>query len=145
MTGEPRRSASGADPTSGRRWLIDGNNVMGSRPDGWWRDRPAAKRRLARQVARWAAPVPRSVVLFFDGHPDAAVVAATEDRIEVRFGGRGRPDAADDRIVAAAVPGDRVVTADRGLIDRLPAGVEVVGPTRLLDSLGTPATGEPSE
>ena len=32
------------------RWLIDGMNVIGSRPDGWWRDRPAAKRRLLEEL-----------------------------------------------------------------------------------------------
>jgi hypothetical protein len=26
--------------------LVDGNNVMGSRPDGWWRDRRAGMQRL---------------------------------------------------------------------------------------------------
>jgi predicted RNA-binding protein with PIN domain len=34
------------------RWLIDGMNVIGSRPDGWWRDRPAAKRRLLEELEK---------------------------------------------------------------------------------------------
>ena len=38
------------------RWIVDGNNVMGSRPDGWWRDRENAARALAEQVAAFAAP-----------------------------------------------------------------------------------------
>jgi predicted RNA-binding protein with PIN domain len=32
------------------RWLVDGMNVIGSRPDGWWRDRDAAKRRLLAEL-----------------------------------------------------------------------------------------------
>ena len=32
------------------RWLVDGMNVIGSRPDGWWRDREAAKRRLLEEL-----------------------------------------------------------------------------------------------
>ena len=32
------------------RWLVDGMNVIGSRPDGWWRDRAAAKRRLLEEL-----------------------------------------------------------------------------------------------
>ena len=32
------------------RWLIDGMNVIGSRPDGWWRDREAAKQRLLEEL-----------------------------------------------------------------------------------------------
>ena len=44
-------------------WLIDGNNVMGSIPDGWWNDRPAAMERLAQRVARWCRTVEDDVVL----------------------------------------------------------------------------------
>ena len=36
-------------------WLIDGNNVMGSRPDGWWRDRRGAARALVGELAAFAA------------------------------------------------------------------------------------------
>ena len=37
------------------RWLIDGMNVIGTRPDGWWRDRDAAMLRLVDRIERWAA------------------------------------------------------------------------------------------
>ena len=36
------------------RWFIDAMNVIGSRPDGWWRDRDGAMRRLVDQVRAWA-------------------------------------------------------------------------------------------
>src|SRR3712207_7365937 len=35
-------------------WLIDGMNVIGSRPDGWWRDRHGAMQRLVEQLDEWA-------------------------------------------------------------------------------------------
>jgi hypothetical protein len=122
----------------GRRWLIDGNNVMGSRPDGWWRDRSGAKTRLVADVERWARLSGRQVLVFFDGHPDDRVLAVGPT-VEVRFAGSGRRDAADDAIVAEATADDRVVTADRGLVGRLPVGVEIVGPRRLLAALDEPA------
>ena len=43
---------SGGGPAA---WLIDGNNVMGSRPDGWWRDRAGAAPALVAELAGFAA------------------------------------------------------------------------------------------
>ncbi len=123
-----------------RRWLVDGNNVMGSRPDGWWRDRSAAKARLADQVANWASGAQRTVVLVFDGAPDARVHSMSGPELTVRFAGTGRANAADDDIVALANPGDIVVTADRVPADMVPAGVEVVGPSRFLAEIGSGST-----
>ena len=37
------------------RWLIDGMNVIGTRPDAWWRDRHAAMVRLVYLLENWAA------------------------------------------------------------------------------------------
>ena len=34
--------------------VVDGNNVMGSRPDGWWKDRAGATRRLVERLGAWA-------------------------------------------------------------------------------------------
>ena len=103
---------------------------------------PAAKARLAAEVARWVEAADggahdgahEAVVLFFDGRAELTVEEAV-GRVEVHFAGSGRPGAADDAVVARAAAGDRVVTADRGLIARLPDGVEVVGPRHLLDLL----------
>lgn len=114
------------DDPPAERWLIDGNNVMGSRPDGWWRDRTGAMIRLTTGIARWATTTGRSVVLVFDGRPDA---------VALRFAGGGRPDAADDVIVELQRPGDAVVSADRGLIARLVPGVTTVGPRTLLGEI----------
>ena len=38
------------------RWLIDASNVIGSRPDGWWRDRDGAARRLIAAVRAHGEP-----------------------------------------------------------------------------------------
>lgn len=130
------------------RWLIDGNNVMGSRPDGWWRDRVAAKAGLAARVAAWRAARERSVVLVFDGRADPRIEGSAGTDLDLRFAPGGRPDAADDLLVEAAEPGDTVVTADRGLAGRLGDGITVVGPSRLLaeldelDELGAAATAD---
>ena len=35
-------------------WLVDASNVIGSRPDGWWRDREGAARRLIAELERFA-------------------------------------------------------------------------------------------
>jgi predicted RNA-binding protein with PIN domain len=125
--------------------VVDGNNVMGSRPDGWWRDRPAAVRRLVAQLGNWAARADRDVLVVFDGPPPAEPAEPAEPaapaRVEVRFARRRGPDAADDDI-AAFVAADsaparlRAVTSDAALARRVRAhGAEVVGARELLDQL----------
>jgi hypothetical protein len=115
------------------RWLVDGMNVIGSRPDGWWRDRPGAMRRLAAQLADWAAGAGEEVTLVLDGAP---VELDEHPGIEVVFaadrGERGRNAA--DRVVAAlaAETPDAsqlvAVTSDAELASRLEElGVSVEG------------------
>ena len=123
-----------------RRWLVDGMNVVGSRPDGWWRDREGAKRALTERLAAFARATGEPVTVVFDGRAfevDAAPV-------EVDFATRRGPDAADDeiarRVAADDDPGTlAVVTSDRGLAERVRGhGVEVVaacGFRRRLDAL----------
>lgn len=126
-----------------RVWIVDGNNVFGSRPDGWWRDRAAAAERLTRRVAAWCGTHDERVILVFDGRAAPEVVRAAApagDRLSVEFAGQGARDAADDHIVALALArrvagAVTVVSADRGLIERLPPEVAVEGPTRFLGRL----------
>jgi predicted RNA-binding protein with PIN domain len=113
-------------------WIVDGNNVMGAGADGWWNDPPAAAARLAQQVAEWCRTHDDDVTLVFDGRPVADVGAKAGGRLAVEFAPRPGRDAADDRIVELAEelfvdPELRVVTSDKGLVARLPPGVEVVG------------------
>jgi predicted RNA-binding protein with PIN domain len=119
--------------------VVDGNNVMGSRPDGWWRDRAGAARRLVAQLGDWAANGDRDVLVVFDGaRPDRL---DAPPRVDVRFARRRGPNAADDDIagfVAAAGAPERlrVVTSDAELARRVRAlGADVVGARELLDQL----------
>jgi predicted RNA-binding protein with PIN domain len=127
------------------RWLVDGTNVVGARPDGWWRDRPAAFRRLVDELAPLVA-AGDDVTVVFDGRPtddlpDGAHVAG----VRVHWATRRGRDAADDRLVelVAADPDPgalAVITSDRGLAGRVAGhGVEVVGAgafRRRLDDAG---------
>jgi predicted RNA-binding protein with PIN domain len=78
--------------------VVDGNNVMGARADGWWRDRPAAARRLLARVQCYAARVDHPVVVVFDV-PQADLPEGEHDGVAVRYARRAGRDAADDRIV----------------------------------------------
>jgi predicted RNA-binding protein with PIN domain len=108
------------------RWIVDGMNVIGSRPDGWWKDRPGAMRRLAEQLGKWAGK--REVTVVFDGRPFEVNV----DGVRVEFATRRGQNAADDDIVRLVEAdqdpsGLRVVTSDRDLADRVrESGAEVV-------------------
>ena len=116
---------------SGRAWLVDGNNVMGSRPDGWWRDRTRAALSLVGDLALFAARERVPVTVVFDGAPFDVEVPG-DAPLEVAFAARGGRDAADDEIarrVAAAADAAalRVVTSDAELARRVREhGAEVV-------------------
>jgi rRNA-processing protein FCF1 len=102
-------------------------NVIGSRPDGWWRNRQRAWRRLARQLAAHSRQTGEEVRLVLDGRRPEDWA----DEVETTFAG-GRRGAADDAIVALVSsdpdPGSLVVvTSDRELVERvraIGAGVE---------------------
>lgn len=109
-------------------WLVDGMNVIGSRPDGWWRDRRGAMRRLVAELDRFAAGLDEPLTVVLDGEP----FDLEGQRIDVRFAWRRGPNAADDDIAVLAQPGDTVVTADRDLAERVRAcGATVAGPREL--------------
>ncbi|MGK5642472.1 NTP pyrophosphohydrolase [Streptomyces sp. URMC 126] len=125
-------------PGAGPLLVVDAANVVGSVPDGWWRDRRGATERLRDALAPYAAgglpdvlpplPGPLDVVLVVEGaargtEPVPGVRVDTAD-------GSG-----DDRIVEV-VAGERargrrcvVATADRELRERVTElGAETVGP-----------------
>jgi predicted RNA-binding protein with PIN domain len=111
-------------------WLIDGMNVIGTRPDQWWRDRDAAMRRLVDLLERWAANDGEDVIVVFERPPRPPIRSTV---IEVAHAPRPKRDAADDEIVRRLrVHPDsahvRVVTSDRWLADRASAeGATVEG------------------
>jgi uncharacterized protein YaiI (UPF0178 family) len=106
------------------RWLVDGMNVIGSRPTGWWRDRPAAMRDLVAELDDFAESTGDEVTVVFDG----AGFELPSRSVEVRFASRRGRDAADDDIAELAGEGTSVVTSDSHLAERArAAGAEVVG------------------
>jgi predicted RNA-binding protein with PIN domain len=113
------------------RLIIDGNNVIGSRPDGWWKDRAGATRMLVDKVGAFADAAGEDVIVVFDGRPPAGL--PEPPGVDVRFAGRGGANAADD-VIAALVAADaqpaglRVVTSDAELAARVREhGAQVTG------------------
>jgi len=117
--------------------LIDAANVVGSRPTGWWRDRPGAARALTARVRRAAAAgtLPGPVVLVLEGQAKKGVEEGVADGVEVVHA----PGEGDDTLAALAAASSEpvvLVSADRELAERVRrTGAEVVGPTWLLDRL----------
>jgi predicted RNA-binding protein with PIN domain len=120
-------------------WVIDAVNVIGSRPTGWWRDRPAAIRRLVETARRFGAATGEAVTVVVDGRPLADLREGMHDGVRVLYARRHGRDAADDRIVEL-LEEERppapvhVVTSDRALRARVaPLGAEVHGARRWLE------------
>ena len=112
------------------RWLIDGMNVIGTRPDGWWKDRHAAMLRLVDLLERWVAVNGDDVTVVFERPPSPPIQSTV---IEIAFAPRARANSADDEIVRrldsdAEPTGIRVVTSDRWLVDKARAAGATVWP-----------------
>ena len=134
----------GVTADESRLVVVDAANVVGSRPDGWWRDRAGAARRLLEKLTvlpqRSEEP---AVTVVLEGAARAAVEGDSKPDLRairvVLADGSG--DDAIVGVVAAAVEQDSnreitVVTADRGLRDRVEAyGATTVGPRWLWDRI----------
>jgi predicted RNA-binding protein with PIN domain len=111
--------------------IVDVMNVIGSRPDGWWRDRRGAMARLVEALDLYVHATGTPVTAVLDGR--AFALDRPDLEVDILFAGHGRPNAADDAIVellrdrpehSAAT----VVTSDRELSRRVQAlGAAVVG------------------
>jgi predicted RNA-binding protein with PIN domain len=119
--------------------IVDGANVVGSRPDGWWRDRAGAARRLQEQLLTAVLPYDE-VVLVLEGAAKRGNPAGQDGRLRTVHA----PGSGDDAIVGAVIEqvdvddgrSVTVVTADRALRDRIEAaGASSVSPAWLLDQL----------
>ena len=130
-------------PRAHRRLLVDGNNVMGSNPDGWWRDRTGAARRLVAALQELAARTGEEIAVVFDGRPLPELPEGSHAGVYVVYARRAGRNAADDRIVEQVAADDEpesitVVTSDRALADRVrPFGARVEGARSLTRALGT--------
>jgi predicted RNA-binding protein with PIN domain len=103
------------------RWIVDAMNVIGTRPDGWWKDRHAAMVRLVDQLERFSAATGDDVTVVFERRPDPPISSPV---VEIAHAPRAGPNAADDEIVRRlrADPDPeqiRVVTSDRALADQM--------------------------
>jgi len=112
------------------RWLIDGMNVIGTRPDAWWKDRHGAMVRLVDQLERWVATSGEDVTVVFERPPSPPISSPV---IGVAHAPRPRRDSADDEIVRRLAddpaPAEvRVVTSDHWLADRVRAAGATVEP-----------------
>lgn len=121
------------------RWLIDGMNVIGSRPDGWWKDRDRAMARLVGELEGWAEPrADDDVTVVFEREPQPPIIS---ELIEVAHARKPGTDAGDDEIVGrlkvAEDPGGfTVVTSDKRLAGRVKAiGAAVMPAGAFLASL----------
>jgi hypothetical protein len=117
--------------------VIDAANVVGSRPTGWWRDRPGAALALVEQVAAAlrAGRLTEPVVVVLEGKARDGVQAGVVDGVTVLHA----PASGDDKLVdVISDVADEVtlVTADRELRQRAEAlGAQVVGPRWLIRQL----------
>ncbi|OBF85852.1 RNA-binding protein [Mycobacterium sp. 852002-51163_SCH5372311] len=105
------------------RWIVDGMNVIGTRPDGWWKDRHRAMVALVDRLERWASTAGDDVTVVFERPPSSAIPASA---IVVAHAPKASANSADDeivRLVAADPRPDeiRVVTSDRLLVNRVRA------------------------
>jgi predicted RNA-binding protein with PIN domain len=112
------------------RYLVDGMNVIGTRPDAWWKDRDAAMARLVDRLERWSASTGDDITVVFERPPRPPISSPV---IEIASAPRPKPNAADDEI-ARRVRADpdpesiRVVTSDRALADIARAAGAMVEP-----------------
>lgn len=131
-----------SDVSAATHVFVDGNNVMGSRPDGWWRDRAAAAQRLVGELTPLAGDAGNWTVVFDGAAPDEVPAVGG---LSVEYVARHGADAADDRIVellSELPPGTDalVYTSDRRLRERaMELGARVEGASSLLWVVRRPA------
>lgn len=106
-----------------RRLIVDGMNVIGSRPDRWWNDPDAAVRRLIAQLDRYASNSTQDVIVVFDRRPPD-LSPGEHGAVTVAFASRRGPNAADHDIVqlVAEDPAPEnitVITSDARLAERV--------------------------
>ena len=117
--------------------VVDGANVVGSRPTGWWRDRPGAAKRLHQAIATADLDYD-AIVLVLEGQAKRGQPAGVDGGVRTVHAPGSGDDAIVDQVRARTADGEDVVvvTADRGLKERVTAaGGFSVGPSWLLDQL----------
>ena len=111
-------------------------NVIGTRPDGWWKDRQGARVRLVEQLERWAAPDGHQVTVVFEGPTSPPIHSSA---IRMQHAPKATANSADDEIVRMVRDDDspseiNVVTSDATLADRArAAGAGIYAAARFRD------------
>ena len=103
------------------RWIVDAMNVIGARPDGWWKDRHAAMVGLTRQLEAWAAAHDGDVTVVFEKPPSPPIESEV---VTIAAAPRPGANSADDEIVRLVRADDQprgitVVTSDLALLERV--------------------------
>jgi len=117
--------------------VVDGANVVGSRPDGWWRDRAGAARRL-HDALLVADTEYDEIVLVLEGAAKGGSAAGLDAHVRVAHARRDGDEEIVARTRSAVESGASVtvVTADRLLRGRVEAlGASTMSPSWLLDRL----------
>ena len=104
-----------------QRWIVDAMNVIGSRPDGWWKDRRGALVRLVHLLDAWAETQSTDVTVVFE-RPMTPPIES--ELVVLANAPSAAPNSADDEIVRLVRAHDRredltVVTSDGVLADRV--------------------------
>ena len=131
--------------------IIDAMNVIGSRPNGWWRDRDRAVRGLVRQLQQVAVSDDLELTVAIDGLPLDDLPEGMQAGVQLLYATRRGPNAADDRIIEFISSHEQpsslsLITSDRNLSRRAEAlGATVGGPRMLLDRIDELAKPESDE
>ena len=101
--------------------MVDAMNVIGSRPDGWWKDRHGAMIRLVGALERWATDTGDRVTVVFEKAPRPEISSKTIDIAHAPRPGQNAGDREIVRLLEEDVdPAEvTVVTSDRDLADRV--------------------------
>lgn len=115
--------------------VVDGANVVGARPDGWWKDRAGAARRLHEQLCVADLPYDE-VVLILEGAAKGGVRPGRDGHLHTVHAARDGDATIVAEVRGALDRGDRVavVTADRLLQARC-GGATPLGPSWLWSEL----------
>ncbi|UXA19632.1 NYN domain-containing protein [Mycobacterium sp. SMC-4] len=127
-------------------WIVDGMNVIGCRPDGWWRHRRRAMAALVENLDQWASAEQLDVTVVFEKPPSPPLGSTV---ITVTHAAVAAPNSADDEILrllsGMADPCSvQVATSDRGLAERVRAAGATVFPAERLRQMIDPPSAEGS-
>lgn len=113
--------------------VVDAANVIGSVPDGWWKDRPGAAVRLHSHLLAGTLPYD-AIVLVLEGRARAGVPAGASGTVHTVHAPGSGDDEIVDQVCRLSEQGEQVTvaTADRGLLARLaPFNAGTLAPRQL--------------